>query len=329
MSAADLRRFVHLSTMAVHGKEVEGILDETTPVRPPRGDDYAESKAEAEQVIEQAARRGLSAVTLRLGCVYGPYSRAYTVRPVEHLLQGMPVLVGRGDTPSNTVYVDSVVDAITRALQAPAEAVDGQTFTISDDDGVSWATYHGWYARALGLEMRAVPVEQLQQLRDGQRRGGLGDWIASWFRGFKTVATCEELLALGKKILQTDPMGRLPRGILNRYPGLKERIRHLLKLDRPFIYRVPEEAATSAPGLDLLELYALPARLSSAKARRVLGYTPVLRARAMELTLGWLYFAGYLKKPVRFDEIEADHPQQHSFDPACSVSEGAGRALCI
>jgi predicted dehydrogenase/nucleoside-diphosphate-sugar epimerase len=296
--AAGARRFVHLSTMAVYGKQVPDVVDESTPVRPPRNDDYAESKAEAERVIEQAARRGLSTVTLRLGCVYGPFSRAYTVRPVEHLLQGVPVLVGGGDAPSNTVYVDSVVDAIVRALQAPGDVVDGQTFTISDDDGVTWATYHGWYARALEVEMRSVPVEELERMRAEQRGGGLGSWLASWPRGLKEVATSAELVELGKKVLRTDPLGRWPRGLLTRFPGLKERIRSALKLSPPFVYREREASPLPRPPLDLLELYAFPGRLSSAKARRALGHAPVPRGRAMELTFRWLYNARYLKRPA-------------------------------
>jgi predicted dehydrogenase/nucleoside-diphosphate-sugar epimerase len=306
--AAGLRRFVHLSTIAVHGKDLQGILDESTPVRPPHKDDYAWSKAQAEQVIERASRRGLSAVTLRLACVYGPYSRAYTIRPVEHLLQGMPVLVGRGDTPSNMVYVDSVADAIIRALQASREVVDGQIFTIGDDEGVTWASYHGWYARALGVEMRAVPVEEFERMRASQKDSGLGKWMASWYRGLKTITTSEELLGLGKKILQTDPFGRLPRGILNRFPAPKERIRHLLGLDRPFIYRPAEGNLLPHPPLELLELYAFPARVSSTKARRVLGYSPVPHAQAMEWTLEWLHHAGYLARPVTFDELQDTAP---------------------
>jgi predicted dehydrogenase/nucleoside-diphosphate-sugar epimerase len=294
--AAGLGRFVHLSTMAIHGRRVEGVVDEATPVRPARNDAYAESKAEAERVIDQAARRGLSAVTLRLACVFGPFSRAYVIRPVEHLLKGVPVLVGQGETPSNTVYVDSVVDAITRALKAPGEAVDRQTFTIGDADGVSWADYHGWFARALEVEMRAVPSEEVERQRAKQRSLGVVRWIGSWFLALKAIATSSELIALGQKVLQTDPVGRLPRGLFTRFPWLKERMRGLLKLNRPFVYRGPEASPPPPPPLELLELYAYPARVSSEKARRVLGYTPVPRGRAMQLTLNWLQYAGYLKK---------------------------------
>src|SRR5262249_21421612 len=46
-----VRRFVHLSTIAVHDPDMSGTIDEATPVRPMKGSDYGESKAEAERVV--------------------------------------------------------------------------------------------------------------------------------------------------------------------------------------------------------------------------------------------------------------------------------------
>ena len=72
-------------------------------------------------------RRGLCAVTLRLANVYGPFSTIFITRPVEHLAKGRLVLVGpAGSIPSSTVYVDTVVEAITRALEAPADRGQGR-----------------------------------------------------------------------------------------------------------------------------------------------------------------------------------------------------------
>ena len=178
--AAGLSRFVHLSTWAIHGTQISGVADEATPVRPPK-DDYCQSKAKAEKCVLRAAEAGLPAVILRLTNVYGPFSSPFTIRPVQHLLQGLPVMVGSGEMPSNTVYVDNVVEAIVRSLQAPAAEVSGECFTINDGDNLSWADYHAYYARALGLEMRSLPLEELDRLRRAQASGPLR-WIGSWFR---------------------------------------------------------------------------------------------------------------------------------------------------
>jgi nucleoside-diphosphate-sugar epimerase len=239
-----------------------------------------------------AARADLPAVTLRLANVYGPFSGPYTVRPVQQLVQGVPVVVGRGDTPSNTVYVDNVVEAIIRSLVAPGEVVNGQTFTISDGDDVTWADFYRYYAQALGLELRALPVEEFERLRAQRPGRGLVRWFGSWFRAAATVMTSAEFQALGVKALQTDPIGNLPRRTLERFPGLRRRIRRLLKMDRPPVYRKPEADPAPPPPLELLEMYACPARVRIEKARRILGYTPaVTRGRAMELTLAWVKHA--------------------------------------
>src|SRR5262249_54498064 len=117
--AGGVRRFVHLSSIAVHGNDVSGIFDETTPIRPPRGADYSESKAAAEEVIRRAAHLGLRSLILRPGNVYGPFSKTFIVRPMQYLSREALVLAGSVDTPSNTVYVDNLIHAIVCALNAP------------------------------------------------------------------------------------------------------------------------------------------------------------------------------------------------------------------
>ncbi len=69
-------------------------IDETTPIRPPRGDDYSESKARAEDVVRKAARGGLPAIMLRPGNVYGPFSKTFIVRPLQYLARNALVLAG-------------------------------------------------------------------------------------------------------------------------------------------------------------------------------------------------------------------------------------------
>jgi predicted dehydrogenase/nucleoside-diphosphate-sugar epimerase len=289
--AAGVRRFVHLSTLAVHGTKVTGVLDETTPVSPER-EDYAESKAQAERAIAQAVRDGLSAVVLRLANVYGPFSGPYTIRTVQHLRQGIPVLLGTGESPSNTVYVDNVVEAILRSLAGPDGSVAGQTFLIGDDDGCTWHDYHRYYAEALGLEMRSVPLVALAGMR-GARDGGPLAWLLAWPRAVKAIATSKECLALGAKVLQTDPPGWWLRSLFNWVPRLKDGLRRLLQPDRAPVYQRKQAALDPLPPVELLEFYSCPAPVCADKARRILGYAPpVARDRAMALTLAWVKQAG-------------------------------------
>src|SRR5205085_3784515 len=64
--ANHVKRFVHISTWAVHDLRRPGLIDEAKAPNPPRGSDYAESKAKAERAVAAAVEQGLCGVTLRL-----------------------------------------------------------------------------------------------------------------------------------------------------------------------------------------------------------------------------------------------------------------------
>jgi predicted dehydrogenase/nucleoside-diphosphate-sugar epimerase len=288
--AAGVRRFVHISTNAVHGQDVAGVIDETTPVRPLRGFDYAESKAEAERVVARAVGRGLPAVTLRLANVYGPSGKTLMVRPIHYLARGRLVLVGGDAKVSDTVYVDNVAGAIARALEAPARDVVGEVFAIGAEDDLSWADFYGYYAAALGVPLRVVAGA------GPAPAPGAGwapaRWARTWYRGGMEVATSRELRGLARKVLQTEPFGGPPRWVAGRFPALGRATRRLLKVDAPLVYRPPSPPDDAEGADDVMTMDPISARVSIAKARRVLGYAPAVpRPRALELTLQWLRHA--------------------------------------
>lgn len=278
--AAGVRRFVHISTVALHGKDVTGTIDESTPVRPVPGDDYSESKAAAEQVIERAARAGLPAVTLRLANVYGPFGHTLTTRPIQHLLRGTLSIVGGDVKPCNMVYVDNVAEAICCALTAPAELAVGETFAISDGLEMTWLEFFALFANACQVAPPATP--KTGPVPPAVRRGPL-TWAASWVRGFKDVATSTEAKSLAKRYLQTDPIGRLPRRFIE-LSFVNRSIRKIMKMDKPLIYTRPPIETPSR-----MEMNPISAFVNPAKARSKLGFTSGISVqRASELTLNWI-----------------------------------------
>jgi nucleoside-diphosphate-sugar epimerase len=284
--AQGVQRFVHLSTIALHGSDVTGILDETTPVRPARGEDYSESKVEAERVLLKQVRAGLPAVILRPACVYGPFSRIFIVRPIEAMAQGRFRLLAGADCPCNMVFVDNVIDAIIRSVEAPAKAVAGEVFTITDEDQLSWREFYEYFARALGCEIPSMPVADVAKASG--RRGGSVLSPLAWARGVGTVLRSPELRAVAKRVLQTDPLGTMPRWALGRFPALERRLRRWFNVEALPIYRRPGPAAPD----DVVEMGATTFLVSSAKAKRVMGHKGVVsRQRAMELTLDWVRHA--------------------------------------
>jgi predicted dehydrogenase/nucleoside-diphosphate-sugar epimerase len=288
--AAGARRFVHLSTMSVYGDDgrLTGTIDETMPPRPTRGGEYGESKLAAEIALQKLAARGLAAVIFRPARVFGPFSRIFINRPIPAIAAGQFRWLGSPDVPCDMVYVDNVVEAIVRALEAPEEKVKGEVFNISDGDPMTWREFYGEFARALRLDLERAPVaDPARQRRPGLARRIIGFPLAC-LRGWKTVLTSPEFKSLGRRILQTDPIGTLPRVMIARFPSLERGLRRLVKADSgPAIYR--REPKTAA---GFVEMGSGGALISIDKARRVLGYEPVVsRTRAIELTLDWIKYA--------------------------------------
>jgi predicted dehydrogenase/nucleoside-diphosphate-sugar epimerase len=287
--ASKVSRFVHLSTFAVHDLTASGVIDEQTPPAPPRGNDYAESKLEADRVVADAAGRGLCAVTLRLANVYGPFSTIFTTRPISHLAKGNLVLLGDADRiPCSTVYVDSVIEAIVGALAAPAGAVKGELFTISDGDELTWAEFYGYYASALGVPLRVLPIGEL-----GRRKARAGE---SWLRrcltplvGVKEVLTSREMWELTKRVLKTEPLYSTGKWTLEKAPPLGRVVKRWLGIDGPVVYQSePAEGANA----EAFEFDLTRPLVKNDKARRVLGFTPPYpRQQAMQMTLDWLRHA--------------------------------------
>ena len=256
-----MRRFVHVSTIAVHSDSLVGIIDEQTPVRPGPGD-YGPSKAEAERIVARAVRRGLPAITLRLANIYGPFGRTFTMDPIEALVAGRFLLIDGDRAPSNTVYVDDVAGAIARGLGPAGGRAIGETFCIGADDEMTWADFFRFYAAGLDVLLRS----------DGGH--GSERWVAEtsgrrpgWVSGLKEVLTSAEFRAFGRKILETDPHGRLPRWVLGSFPGIEHGLRRALGTDSRPIYRAPATAEIGS-----LVRRPRPVLVRSDKARRVLGY---------------------------------------------------------
>lgn len=286
---ANVERFVHLSTIAVHDLNTSDLLDETTPIAPTRGADYGESKAQAERMVLDAAKLGLASVALRPAHVYGPFSYSFTTYPIQALAENRFRWTQSADAPSNTVYIDNLVEAVVKVLEAPVEKIRGVVFTISDPEQMSWREFYSFFAEALGLSLPAV--DQVDPVRTTVKKSLIRTEFGSrlsWFRGCKTVLTSSEFRALGKRVLNTDPLGTVPRWLLQRSPVLKSWLRRRLGADRLPLYRLPEPE-----GKHWAECGTAGFLVSSTKAQQVLGWQPLVsRSRAMDLTLQWVQHAG-------------------------------------
>ncbi len=137
---AKVRRFVHMSSMAVYGPspKLPVITESTAPIER-WGEAYSDAKAAAEAVVRAAAKRGtLSTVILRPTIVYGPFS--FFVTPiVQDARQGRISLIDGGRGLCNAVYVDDVCESVVAGIFRD-DAV-GSIVQINGDTRITWRDF--------------------------------------------------------------------------------------------------------------------------------------------------------------------------------------------
>jgi nucleoside-diphosphate-sugar epimerase len=271
-----VRRFVHISTMSVHQRLSSGVLDESVPLNPPPDDSYGRNKLQAEEAVRKL--HSLSSIILRPARIYGPFSKTFTVRPLQALSQKRLAISGNPDVPSNMVYIDNVVGAIALALEAPDERV-GSSYLINDPDQLTLQEFFDFFGRAEDLKVRLVPAPA-----EAAPARGLA---ARWLEGSRAIVLSSELRALVHRILDTDPVGAVPRWLWNASPDAQAKLLKLFRVDPVMIYR-----PSDTQGEGDLVYNGDNSLVSSAKAERELGFRPIVsREDAMDLTLTWSRYA--------------------------------------
>jgi nucleoside-diphosphate-sugar epimerase len=130
-----VRKVVHVSSLSVlHMARIQpgDRVTEGTPLEPraERRGLYTQTKLEAEGIVVEAVRdRGLPAVIVRPGQVFGPGAPLVTPA-VARRLGARLVILGRGRVLLPLVYVDDVVDALVAAADSGVR--DGSIFTVAD-----------------------------------------------------------------------------------------------------------------------------------------------------------------------------------------------------
>ena len=130
-SAAGVRRFVHCSTVGVHGDvDRSGPASEEAPLHP--GDIYQQTKLEGEQVARTTAERtGLPLTVVRPGPIYGPGDRRL-LKLIGGVARRRFVLVGDGSPRFQMVYVDDLARGLVLAAETPGAA--GRTYILTGNE---------------------------------------------------------------------------------------------------------------------------------------------------------------------------------------------------
>src|SRR5919197_3741737 len=107
---AGVRRFVHCSTIGVHGDIENPPADEEAPYAP--GDYYQESKTAGEKIALQYMTEGkLPVVIFRPGGIYGPRDLRFLklIRPIR---SGRFIMLGSGEVVYQMIYIGDLIDGI-------------------------------------------------------------------------------------------------------------------------------------------------------------------------------------------------------------------------
>lgn len=185
------------------------------------------------------------------------------------------------------VYVDNVVEALVCALFADAHKVNGQIFNLGEADHSTWREFYQYFANAHGLDLTRALVSSPCDDK-GSSVPRILAWLMACGSGMRQILTSKELKTFGARVLQTNPIGRVPRQIFERFPSLERRVRSMIGADDRLPVYYPEQPAQH----DTVYMGSGGAVLSIEKLDRVLGFQPpVPRERAMELTLDWVRYA--------------------------------------
>jgi nucleoside-diphosphate-sugar epimerase len=147
--AAGVRRFVHVSSITVHGNDVHGTADETAPLRV-EPNPYSRTKVAGERLLERLIRaQGAPVTIVRPGWIYGPRDVASFARFATMIQQGRMVLIGSGRNHVPLIYVRDVAQGILLASEG-ARAV-GRAYLLVNDEPVTQYDYLAAMAAELGV----------------------------------------------------------------------------------------------------------------------------------------------------------------------------------
>jgi nucleoside-diphosphate-sugar epimerase len=125
---AGVERFVHGSSIGVYDRDVDDVVDETTPLRP--DNIYGVTKAEGESVVRESFARQ-SCTIIRISETYGPGDRRL-LKLFKGVKKGVFFVIGNGKNIHQLIHVDDLVDGFLLVAKHPAAA--SETFVLAGDE---------------------------------------------------------------------------------------------------------------------------------------------------------------------------------------------------
>lgn len=149
-----VRRFIHLSSIAVFGVPSPPYFDDSTPYGPGK-DLYSGTKIAGEKLV--LSQRDVEVTVLRPPVVYGPHG-TWLEEPLKMIRQGKMFLLGGGRGTCHPCYIENLVDALLLVAEHPRAA--GQAYIVGDGEPLTFREYFNEVSRIAGKGeiARSIPL---------------------------------------------------------------------------------------------------------------------------------------------------------------------------
>lgn len=145
-ATGNIGHWVQLSSVGAYGAHRHGVVTEETPLRPTGV--YETTKAESDQLVQQAAEHGaFSCTILRPSIVFGPGMTNRSLRQMTGMIdRGLFFFIGPNGASANYIVLDNVIEALVRCGRMAA--AKGRVYNLSDRRTIE--EFVGLIADALG-----------------------------------------------------------------------------------------------------------------------------------------------------------------------------------
>lgn len=259
-----IQRFVQLSTTEVYGN-VEGRVDESSSCQH-TGNEYGDSKIEAEKLCLNFNARGLPVTIIRPPIVYGPFGTDWTADISQKLMAGsFGVFEQYGEGYCNLLYISDLVAGVLLAMKSSQAA--GGVFHLNGPELITWNEYFRKFSLALNLtDMRQV-----------------SPMVARLRTKIATPARASAKFAL---------------------KHLEEPLRKLYERSREarIVMQSVERSLRTVPTTEHLNLYSRKVQYDWNKARLTLGFEPQVDIdTGISFSVQWLRHLGKVGDPLARD----------------------------
>ena len=270
--AARCECIVVLSTIYVFGEE-DGLVDELCPYKP-KGGRYGTEKAQMERwCLRRSASSSMTRIViLNPSCVFGPGGSTYSEMPHRLAKSGCFCWVEQGRGMANFCFVENLVDAI--LLAAETVEAHGQRFIINDGT-CTWREFLAPLVSGDSELWRSLTARELAYLDRAAR--------PRWRDALRAIIADRRVRDVLTTRMPTSAVIALARRL---YPDIFVNSNKVMTQQFASLPPKPE----LSPPIWLSDLFG-PAqtRFSAARARSVLGWSPVVKlADAQDITKRWL-----------------------------------------